>query len=199
LLRGSLENFSSPSQQQERLKALQITLYNALRELDPFSNDALVCAGEKFAEKYRPESIEPTYDCHPFEEVDELFTYGTFERLQDLERQIQEVLSWILLALERKPPIVRQNSFHVRVIGEILPRIYEKIFDEKYTASINGPGPQFIQAVRAKMPNHLPEYSPETIVKYRQRMKDDAKTRKGAFDTIEKSRVKKSKQKSAGK
>jgi len=184
-VKSNLEMFITPHDEFEKLKKLKVTLERATMELDPFYHPALVRAGEEFAEKNgphpgsSPEREIMVFDQDTFEEIDEeVFTYGSYERLNNLRNSIGEVLDWISLAVERAPPIVRLNSFRVRVIGEVLPRIYEKIFDTKFTASIGGPGPRFIKAVRATMPEFLPNYKIETIVKYCQRMRDDAKRRR---------------------
>ena len=176
-----LEKFSSPHQELKKFKKLKIALEHAL-EVDPASNPSLVRAGEEFAERYG-HSFERelmVFDRDTLEEVDQkVFTHGSYERLNDLWKLIVEVLDWISLAVEGVPTVVRQNSFRVRVIGEVLPRIYEKIFDAKFTASVGGPGTRFIKAARATMPEFLPNYKSETIVKYCQRMKNEAK--KAAF------------------
>jgi hypothetical protein len=167
-----LETFSL--QEPQRLRKLEVALENVWMELDPLDNDALVRAGEKFAEKNGSllESQGMPVD-GDFEEVGpEIFAYGSFEKIETLRNQISEVRDWLSLVAETGPLATRRNSFQVRVIGEDLPRIYEMIFGVKFTASVDGPGPSFIQAVQKKMPEYLPKHSPETIIKYCQRMRD---------------------------
>jgi hypothetical protein len=106
-----LEKFISPHQELEKLKKLKIALEHAL-EVDPFSNPSLARAGEEFAEKYghSPDRERMAFDQDTFEEVDqEVFTYGSHERLNDLWKLIVEVLDWISLAEEGTQAVVRQN------------------------------------------------------------------------------------------
>jgi hypothetical protein len=187
LIQESL-NSSGPSLRAEllELERLKKVLERAVKELNPKSNPALVSAGDIYAIENGPHPGIPIrslklYDVVTKEEVAEGgISYQSEERIYQIISLIEEVLRWLALVAEMRPPVRRRNSFHVDVIGELLPQIYERIFEVKFTASIKGPGTRFIRAVLAKMPLPLANdkrYGPETIIKYKYTAKNRAKNR----------------------
>jgi hypothetical protein len=191
-----LERFTPRHKQLEKLKKMKAALEHILMNLDPSCNDVLLSAGHEYAEKYGAPSGSsfqsvPAYDYYTLEELDnEVIDVGTHDRLRDLEQSAFEVLMWISLAVEGPfPRVEKMSSYKVRIVGAMLPEVYERIFNVRFKASLTGPGTRFIQAILAKMPEYFPEIlSPETIIKYRHRMK---KTEKLARAGAEKERLRK--------